>query len=157
MQNTLNYEQIIFRNYISTIIIDVVALIAMIGCIVLVFRSKDLFNKKLLMLVNFICFILIIVILLLSISSLSDAYNDIRNKSYVSVAGTFTVTEPFEIIINRSTASDTKEIIIVHSDGTTEELVLRMNIVSIPDGSYNVTFVYSERTKILLDWDVETE
>ena len=109
------------------------------------------------MLVNFICFILIIVILLLSISSLSDAYNDIRNKSYVSVAGTFTVTEPFEIIINRSTASDTKEIIIVHSDGTTEELVLRMNIVSIPDGSYNGTFVYSERTKILLDWDVETE
>lgn len=157
MQNTLSYEQIIFRNYLASIILDVVVLIAVIGCIVMLFRDHDFLNQTLRKLIIFVCFILILAILLLSISSLSDAYYDIHNESYVSVVGTFTVTEPFEVITNRSTAFHTKEVKIIHPDGTTEELVLTMTAVSIPDGSYNGMFIYSERTKILLDWDAVPE
>ena len=153
----LNYETIIMKNQTATILLVVVAIAFASGGMVYVFKDESFLNKKIRILLILVCVVLIGVVLSLTISSLSDAYHDIYNKSYISVTGSFTVTEPFEVITNRSTASDTKEIIIVHSDGTTEELILRMNIVSIPDGSYNGTFVYSERTKILLDWDAVTE
>ena len=157
MQNTLSYEQIIFRNHLALIILGVVGLIACIGCIVMLFRANDFLNKKLRTLIIFVLFALVVLIIVLAIGLLSDAFYDIKNKSYISVTGDFTVIEQFEVITNRSTASDTKEIKIILPDGTTEELVLRMNIVSIPDGSYSGTFVYSERTKILLNWEAVAE
>ena len=157
MQNILSYEQIIFRNYLASIILGVFALIAAIVCAISQFRDKNFLNKTCRILIMLVLFALVIVIIALAISMFGDAYYYIHNKSYISVVGSFTVTEPFEVITNRSTESDTKEIKIIHADGTTEELVLRMNIVSILDGSYNGTFVYSERTKILLDWDAVAE
>lgn len=156
MQNTLSYEQIIFRNYLALIILGVVVLVAVIGCIVMLFRTNDFLNKTLRTLIIFVLFALVVIIIVLAIGLFSDAFYDINNKSYISVTGSFTVTEPFEVITNRSTASHTKEIKIIHPDGTTEELVLKMAAVSIPDGSYNGMFVYSERTKILLNWDAVT-
>lgn len=157
MQNTLSYEAIIMKNQTATIVLVVVAIAFAVGGMIYVFKDKSFLNKKIRVLLISICLILIGVILSLTISSLSDAYYDIYEKSYNSVTGSFTVTEPFEVITNRSTASDTKEITIIHSDGITEVLVLRMNVVSIPDGSYNGVFVYSERTKILLNWEAVAE
>jgi uncharacterized membrane protein len=145
------------KNQTATILLVAAAIVFAIGGMIFVFKDESFLNKKIRILLILVCVALIGVVLSLTTSSLSDAYHDIYNKSYISVTGSFTVTEPFEVITNRSTASDTKEIKIVHSNGTIEELVLRMNIVSIPDGSYNGTFVYSERTKILLDWDAITE
>ena len=153
MQNTSNYGQIIFRNHVATLIIVFFALISAAGCIIFLIRSEDFLNKNLRMLLIFTCLILIIAILLLSISLLSDAYYDIRNQAYISVTGEITVSEPFEIIVNRSTSSDTKTVKIYHSNGTIDELELRMNVVSIPNGSYVGRIVYSERTKILVDWE----